>query len=184
FSNVVDFVPAGSRGFFETAFWIRDHQPTSLAWDTVAKIRQRWKRKFIIKGLLREDDVRRALDAGVDGIVLGTHGGRQLDWCVSALDVLPGVREIVPDRIALYVTGGVRRGTDLLKALSLGADAVLAGRAPLYGLCAGGEAGVKRALDLLAQEAVNALGLLGASGLGQLGPQFLRRLDARSRGEP
>ena len=176
FSNVVDFVPAGSRGFFETAFWIRDHQPKSLAWDTVAKIRQRWRRKFIIKGLLREDDVRRALDAGVDGIVLGTHGGRQLDWCVSALDVLPRIRELVPDRVALYVTGGLRRGTDLLKAVALGADAVLAGRLPLYGVCAAGEAGARKALQLLAKEADESIGLLGASSVAELGPQFLAQL--------
>lgn len=175
FSNVVDFVPANSRGFFETAFWIRDHQPQSLAWDTVGKIRQRWRGKFIVKGLLREDDVRRALDAGVDGIVLGTHGGRQLDWCVSALDVLPRIREIVPERIALYVTGGLRRGTDLLKAVALGADAVLAGRLPLYGVCAAGEAGARKALELLAREADESLGLLGASSMAELGPQFLAR---------
>lgn len=82
------------------------------------------------------DDVRRSIDAGVVGIVLGSHGGRQLDWTVSAPDLLPAAREIVGYRMALYLTGGVRRGTDLLKALALGADAAPAGRAPLYGVAA------------------------------------------------
>lgn len=176
FSNVVDFVPRGRRGFFETAFWIRDHQPQSMDWGAVARIRQRWRKPFLLKGLLHEDDVRRALDSGVDGIVLGTHGGRQLDACVAGLDVLPRARELVRDRMALYVTGGVRRGTDLLKALALGADAVLAGRAPLYGLCAAGKAGAAKALELLHDEAHDALGLLGAASPGDLGPHLLARL--------
>ena len=173
FSNVVDFVPRGRRGFFETAFWIRDHQPQSLDWSTVRRIRQRWRKPLVLKGLLHEDDVRRALDAGVDGIVLGTHGGRQLDWCVSGLDMLPRAREIVQGGMAVYVTGGVRRGTDLLKALALGADAVFAGRAPLYGLCAAGRGGAARALEMLGQEAHDALGLLGARSVRELGPHLL-----------
>jgi (S)-mandelate dehydrogenase len=117
--------------------------------------------------------VRRALDAGVDGIVLGSHGGRQLDWTVSALDLLPAARDIVGDRMAVYVTGGLRRGTDLLKAVALGADAVLAGRAPLYGVCAAGRAGAERALRIVQQEAFDALGLLGANSLAELGPDLL-----------
>lgn len=174
FGNVVDFVPREHRGFFQTAFWIRDHQPESLDWSTVARIRQRWRKPFLLKGLLHEADVRRAVDAGVDGIVLGTHGGRQLEGCVSALDVLPRLRAVVPAGTALYVSGGLRRGEDLLKALALGADAVLAGRAVLYGLCACGAEGAARALALLQREADQALGLLGAASVGELGPQWLQ----------
>ena len=185
FVNVIDFVPKGQRGFFESSAWIRDHQPTSLSWDTVARIRQRWRKPFIRKGRLCEDDVRRAVDAGVDGVVLGSHGGRQLDWTVAPLDLLPAVREIVGDRIALYVTGGLRRGTDLLKALALGADAVWAGRAPLYGVCAAGAKGVERALEILHEEALDAMGLLGASSVAELGPHFLSpaRPEAAAVGE-
>jgi (S)-mandelate dehydrogenase len=168
FRNVIDFVPASHRGFFDSAFWIRAHQPTSLAWDTVARIRAAWRKPFILKGLLHPDDVRRALDAGVDAITLSSHGGRQLDWTVAALDVLPAAREIVRDRAELYVSGGVRRGTDILKALALGADAVMAGRAPLYGLCADGRAGVERALEILRTEAFDAMGLLGASDVSEI----------------
>jgi (S)-mandelate dehydrogenase len=173
FKNVIEFVPRDKRGLFESAQWIRSQQPTSLSWDTVAKIRARWKKPFIIKGILNLEDVRRALDSGVDGIVLSSHGGRQLDWTVSPLDLLASAREAVAERIQLYVSGGVRRGTDMLKAMALGADAVMAGRAPLYGLCAYGERGAARALDILEREAEDALGLLGANSPRALGRGFL-----------
>ena len=177
FSNVIDFVPKDRRGLFASALWIRENQPKSLNWRTVEKIRARWTRPFFLKGILHLDDVRRSLDAGVDGIVLSSHGGRQLDWTVAPLELLPAAREIVGNRMQLFMAGGVRRGTDLLKALALGADAVLAGRAPLYGLCAGGAEGAKRALDILNKEALDAMGLLGANSVGELGPGFLMRSD-------
>lgn len=168
FRNVIDFVPKDHRSFFASAFWIRAHQPTSLSWKTVDRIRQRWKRPLVLKGILHLDDVRRAIDAGVDGVVLSSHGGRQLDWCVAGLDLLPAARSIVGDRIALYTSGGLRRGTDLLKACALGADAVWAGRAPLYGVCAAGSAGASRALEILEHEALDALGLAGATSITDL----------------
>ncbi|HWI77565.1 MAG TPA: alpha-hydroxy acid oxidase, partial [Ramlibacter sp.] len=127
--------------------------------------------------ILHADDVRRSLDAGVDGIVLGSHGGRQLDWTIAPLDLLPQARQIVGDRIALYLSGGVRRGTDLLKAIALGADAVLAGRAPVYGVAAAGLEGARRALEILGKEMSDAMGLLGARSVGEVGPDFLSRLD-------
>jgi (S)-mandelate dehydrogenase len=114
-------------------------------------------------------------------VVLGTHGGRQMDWAVSPLDLLPAAREIVGDRMALHVSGGVRRGTDLLKALALGADAVLAGRAVLYGLCAAGAEGAYRALQILQQEADEALGLLGARSVRELDASLLLRPACRCR---
>ena len=107
--------------------------------------------------------------------MLGSHGGRQMDWAVSALDILQDARRIVDDKIALYMSGGIRRGTDLLKALALGADAVLVGRATLYGLCAGGADGVARALAILKQEATNDLGQLGVSSLDKLDRDVLIR---------
>ena len=168
FRNVIDFVPPAQRGFFDSSAWIRSQMWGSLSWDTVSRIRQRWSRPFIVKGLLSIEDVRRARDSGIDGIVLSTHGGRQLDSSVAPLDVLQSARRIVGDSIALYLSGGVRRGTDLIKAIALGADAVLAGRAPLYGLCAGGADGVARALQILADEATDTLGLLGVGSLAEL----------------
>lgn len=173
FANIIDFVPKDQRSFFAASNWVRAHQPASLSWDTVAKIRERWKKPFILKGILCPDDVRRAVDSGVDGIVLSSHGGRQLDWTISPLDLLPFARKIVGEKTALYISGGVRRGTDLLKACALGADAVWVGRAPLYGLCAAGAAGAVRALEILQAEARNAMGLLGVSHVDDLGPHLL-----------
>jgi (S)-mandelate dehydrogenase len=168
FENVIDFVPKDQRGFFQSAFWIRDQMPRSLSWNSVAKIRERWKKPFFIKGILNLDDVRRAVDSGVDGIMLGSHGGRQMGWAASALDILADAREIVGDRIALYMSGGIRRGTDM-------PDVVLTGRATLYGLCAGGADGVARALAILKAEASNALGQLGVPTLDDLSPDVLIR---------
>lgn len=174
FHNIQDFLPRGRRGFFESAFWVRDHQPQSLSWQTVDRIRQRWRKPLLLKGILHPEDVRRCLDAGVDGVILGTHGGRQLDWTVSPLDVLARAREIADERLAVYLTGGLRRGTDLLKALALGADGVLAGRAVLYGLCADGAEGAHHALEILHKEADAALGLLGARSVRDLDAGLLQ----------
>lgn len=173
FVNVIDFVPADHRGFFRSATWIREQMPKSLSWDMVAKIRARWKGPFLLKGILNPEDVRLALGAGVDGVVISGHGGRQMDWAVAPLDVLARARDIVSDRMTLMLSGGVRRGTDLLKAIALGADAVMAGRAPLYGLCAGSAAGVERALAILHKETGDAMGLLGVSRMAELGPHLL-----------
>lgn len=170
-------MPKDRHGTFQSAFWIRDQMPKSLSWDTVARIRQRWNGAFFIKGLLHPDDIRRALDSGVDGIMLGAHGGRQADWSVSALDMLPKAREIVGDKVALYMSGGIRRGTDILKALALGADAVLAGRAILYGLGAAGGAGAARALEILKGEIDNELGQVGVPALDKLSRDVLIRAE-------
>jgi (S)-mandelate dehydrogenase len=177
FANIIDFLPKDQRSFFAASSWVRAHQPTSLSWDTVAKIRERWKKPFILKGILCPEDVRRALDSGVDGIVLSSHGGRQLDWTISPLDLLPVARGIVGHKVALYMSGGIRRGTDLLKACALGADAAWVGRAPLYGLCAAGAAGAVRALEILRDEAFDAMGLLGVSRVGELSPRLLAHPD-------
>lgn len=178
FANVIDFIPKDKRGFFESADWIREQMPRTLSWQDVAKIRERWRdRPFFLKGILNLEDVARARDSGVDGIILGSHGGRQTDWAVSALDILPQAREIVGDDFALYMSGGIRRGTDILKARALGADVVLTGRATLYGLCAYGAAGVAKAIDLLKSEMMNELGQLGVATLDKLTADILVRTD-------
>jgi len=173
FANVIDYVPKDKRDFFDSAHWIRAQMPKNLSWKDVAKIRDRWKGPMFIKGILNLDDLRRARDSGVEGVMLGSHGGRQADSAVSALDILAKAREIAGDGLELYMSGGIRHGTDILKALALGADAVLSGRAILYGLCAGGEAGVERALHILHDEALNELGQMGVPGLDQLSPDIL-----------
>jgi (S)-mandelate dehydrogenase len=180
FANVIDFVPKERRGFFDSAFWIREQMPRTLSWRDIAKIRARWSKPFFVKGVLNLDDVRQAVDSGVDGVMLGSHGGRQMDWAVSALDILPEARTIAGDRFLLYASGGIRHGTDMLKALALGADAVMTGRATLYGLCAGGAAGVHRALELLHDQAMNELGQLGVPSLQALDRSVMRKMHGMS----
>ena len=120
---------------------------------------------------------RLALDNGIDGVILGSHGGRQLDGSLCALDTVRQAKEIADGKMSVALSGGIRRGTDMLKALALGADFLLCGRAPLYGLCAGGDRGVTRALQILMDEAENAMGQIGASALADLHPDILRRAD-------
>lgn len=175
FRTIQDYTPKHSKGFFESAFWVRDQMRLTLSWDTVAAIRARWRGPFLLKGLLNLDDVRLAMESGVDGVVLGGHGGRQMDWAISPLDILCRARDVCADRLALFASGGVRRGTDMLKAMALGADAVFAGRAPLYGLCAAGEDGVLRAIRILEAEALNALGQAGAKRVSDLRQGILVR---------
>lgn len=184
FVNVIEFVPEDERNFFASATWIRQQMPKSLSWDTVRAIRALWRKPFLLKGMLHPEDVKLALDSGVDGVVLSSHGGRQMDWAVSPLDVLPRVRDIVGNRLQLLVAGGVRRGTDVLEALALGADAVMAGRAPLYGLAAGGSNGVARALAILEKETCDAMGLLGVSQLRELSPHLLASCRSMAIGLP
>jgi (S)-mandelate dehydrogenase len=177
FANVIDYVPKDKRGFFESAFWIREQMPKTLSWKDVAKVRTRWKGPLFVKGILNIADVDQALDSGIDGVMLGSHGGRQADSAISALDILPAVRERAGDRLALYISGGIRRGSDVIKAMGLGADAVLAGRAPLYGLCAHGVQGVERALTILHDETLNEMGQLGISALDQSVRALMVRKD-------
>jgi len=142
----------------------------SFCWDDVKRFRDRWPRKLLLKGVLHAGDAERALAAGFDGLVLSNHGGRQLDGAISALDALPEVARVVGGRVSILVDGGVRRGSDIAKAVALGAEGVLLGRAPVYGLAAGGEAGVAHALAILADELDRTLALTGCtsvSGLSQ-----------------
>lgn len=178
FPNVAQFAPKDRQGLFETARWIREQMPRDLSWTHVAKIRDRWKKPFFIKGILHPEDVRRAVDSGADGIILGTHGGRQADWSVTPLDVLPEARRIVGDGIALYLSGGIRSGSDIVKARALGADAVLTGRATLYGLCAHGAGGVTRVIEVLSEEMLDTLGQIGAPTVGAIRADMLLRRDA------
>jgi (S)-mandelate dehydrogenase len=127
FENVIEFVPKDRRGFFDSAHWIRSQMDRALSWETIAQIRELWPRKLIIKGLLHIEDIARAAEIGADAVAISNHGGRQLDWAVAPLDLLPAARQAVGGRIAILVDGGMRRGTDVIKALALGADAVLAG---------------------------------------------------------
>jgi (S)-mandelate dehydrogenase len=138
-------------------------------------MRQMWPGKLLVKGILSPEDAERAAALGCDGIVLSNHGGRQLDSCVAPLEVLPQVAAAAGGRLTLIIDSGFRRGTDVVKALALGAHAVMLGRATLYGLAAGGERGVERALAILVGETDRVLGQLGCTGVAQLGPGHLLR---------
>jgi (S)-mandelate dehydrogenase len=135
----------------------------SLGWDTIAWLRDHWRGRVLVKGILSVADASRALVHGVDGIVLSNHGGRQLESAPSALEVLPAVIEAVGGRIEVLVDGGVRRGSDVAKARAMGAKAVLLGRAPLYGLAASGDRGVADVLRILRDEYETTLRLLGCA---------------------
>jgi isopentenyl diphosphate isomerase/L-lactate dehydrogenase-like FMN-dependent dehydrogenase len=126
-----------------------------------------------LKGIVRGDDARRALDRGVDGIWLSNHGGRQLDGTVATLDALADVAGAVRGEAPVILDGGIRRGTDIIKALALGADAVAIGRPQLYGLAAGGADGVRRVVDLLRAELDLAMALVGAPALDALVPDLV-----------
>jgi (S)-mandelate dehydrogenase len=175
FENVVEFVPEDRRGFFDSAHWIRSQMDKALSWETIERIRERWPRKLIIKGLLSLSDIERAAQLGADAVAISNHGGRQLDWALAPLELLPAARAAVGNRIAIFVDGGIRRGTDIIKAISLGADAVFVGRATLYGVAAAGEPGAARALAILREELDRDLGLLGVPAIDQLHPGLLVR---------
>ena len=146
-----------------------------LAWKHVELIRKRWKGKLVVKGLIAPADARIARDSGVDGVIVSNHGGRQLDGTVSSLRTLP---EIAADAGAMTVMldGGIRRGTDVLKALALGAKFVFIGRPLLYAAVIGGEAGVQRALTLLRDEIDRDMALLGIRNIGEISSDLVRKL--------
>ena len=140
----------------------------SITWDNIAELRERFPGKLIIKGPLGAADARRAVEAGADGIQLSNHGGRQLDRAIAPIDLVAEVREALGDGPSVLVDSGIRHGADLVVALALGADAGLIGRAYLYGLMAGGEAGVDRALELLAGQFTRTMQLLGVTSVAEL----------------
>ncbi len=145
-----------------------DFFDAGIDWSDIADLRSRWAGKLIIKGPLGPTDARRAAELGVDGIQLSNHGGRQLDRTVAPADLIAPVREAVGPSVALLVDSGIRHGADVVVALALGADAGVLGRAYLYGLMAGGEAGVDRAVDLITRQFRTTMQLLGVTSVAEL----------------
>ncbi|MGH9032114.1 MAG: alpha-hydroxy acid oxidase [Acidimicrobiia bacterium] len=151
----------------------------TACWDDLEHLRHRWNGPLALKGILSPADARRAVDAGIDAVIVSNHGGRQLDHLPATIDVLPGIVDAVGDDAEVLLDSGIRRGTDIVAALALGARAVLVGRAYLYGLAAAGEAGVRHAIDVLADELRTTLALVGAASLDELGPDLVRLVDVR-----
>lgn len=139
-----------------------------LNWDDLAWLREQWQGPFYVKGILDPDDAARCVELGADGVVVSNHGGRQLDGCLASLDALPPVVERIGGRAQILLDSGVRRGGDVIKALCLGADAVLVGRPFVYGLAVGGQEGVAGVLDLLRAEIDRDLLLMGCSSVRDL----------------
>ncbi|MGR9092313.1 MAG: alpha-hydroxy acid oxidase [Gammaproteobacteria bacterium] len=147
----------------------------TVTWDDAEKMAAEWGGPFVVKGILTVDDAVRAAEIGAHAIMLSTHGGRQLDHTPAPIDVLPEIAAAVGDRLEIIVDGGIRRGTDVLKALALGANAVSIGRGYLFGLGAGGEAGVDRALTILKEEIVRDMALLGCRTIEEITGEYVRR---------
>jgi L-lactate dehydrogenase (cytochrome) len=139
-----------------------------LSWKDVTWLRSLWKGPIVLKGIQTVDDAMIAADEGIEAIALSNHGGRQLDSAPAPLDLLPGVADAVADRIEIICDGGVRRGSDIVKALALGARACMSGRAYLYGLGAAGEAGVDHVLDLLSSDMKRTMALIGCPAVADL----------------
>jgi isopentenyl diphosphate isomerase/L-lactate dehydrogenase-like FMN-dependent dehydrogenase len=168
FPNVV--LPDGPMPYVDVAAAL---EQSAVVWDDLRWLRDAWGGPIVIKGVHTADDARRAVDAGASAIVVSNHGGRQLDGVAPTLRVLPEVVAAVGGRVEVLLDGGIRRGGDIVKALCLGARAVLVGRAYAYGLGAGGEAGVAKAIEILRSDLVRTLKLLGCASVAELGASFV-----------
>lgn len=172
FGNLEEAVPGGSspEHFKE---WVDAQFDPSVTWDDIAWVREHWAGTLVVKGVLDPEDAKQAVDAGVDGIVVSNHGGRQLDAVSSSAAALPGIAAAVGDQVEVLADGGVRTGLDVVKLLALGAKAALIGRGWAWAVAGGGQAGVAHVLDGLRADIDVALGLTGTTSVRDLGPDAL-----------
>jgi len=155
--------------------WAYQFANPTVTWTDLAWLREQTELPIVLKGILHEDDARRAIDAGVDGLIVSNHGGRQVDGAIGALDALPAVRDVVGPDFTVLFDSGIRGGADVLKALALGADAVCIGRLFMWGLALGGQAGVEYVLRCLLADFDLTLALSGYTELAQVDAAALRR---------
>ena len=160
FGNIVGHV-SGVKDMASLSAWTSAQFDPSVTWSDVAWIRKLWKGKLIVKGVMESEDARKAIDVGADGLVISNHGGRQLDGAPSSISALPKIKKLVGAETELLFDGGVRSGQDVLRALALGADSVLLGRAYLYGLGAMGQEGVRLCLEIIERELSLTMGFCG-----------------------
>lgn len=154
--------------------WIATQFDPTLDWEDVAWLRRLWPGKLIVKGILDAEDARHAIDAGADAVVVSNHGGRQLDGAPSSIAVLPEIVAAVGGQVEVLFDSGIRSGQDVLKALALGAQGCLVGKATLYALAAMGGAGIERLLELISRELDVSMALTGVRSPGEVGPEILR----------
>jgi (S)-mandelate dehydrogenase len=149
-----NFAPYAKDARSAAAVWnfMIAHLPGNPVWEDLERYRRLWPGKLVIKGILHPDDAARAVELGADGIVVSNHGGRQLDRCPASIDMLPLVRAAVGNQTTVMLDSGIRRGSDIITALCLGADFTFVGRATLYGLVAGGIPGIRKAISILRHE--------------------------------
>jgi L-lactate dehydrogenase (cytochrome)/(S)-mandelate dehydrogenase len=145
----------------------------SMSWTDVADLRKLWTRPLILKGILHPDEARKAVEHGIDALIVSNHGGRQLDGAASSLDALPAILDAVGGRVPVLIDGGIRRGADVVKALALGAKACLIGRPQLWGTAIAGEAGVARVLEIYRQEIDRVMGLCGVTSIAGINRSLL-----------
>ena len=174
FGNLAAAVPH-TGGMATLSQWIASQFDASVTWKDLEQIRARWKGKLVVKGILDADDARQAVALGADAVVVSNHGGRQLDGAPSSIAALPRVVEAVAGRGEVMLDGGIRSGQDILKSVALGANAVMTGRAFLYGLGARGREGVKMALDIMSGELKVSLALTGCNDVRDASPDILYR---------
>ncbi|MDQ5894947.1 MAG: hypothetical protein QG596_1208 [Actinomycetota bacterium] len=167
FGNLAEVVP-GAKTPEDFKEWVDAQFDPSVTWDDIAWVRENWKGKLVVKGVLDPEDARKAVDAGVDGLVVSNHGGRQLDSVPSTAAALPAIAEAVGDSTEVLADGGVRTGLDMVKMLALGARAVIIGRAWAWAVAAEGEQGVGHMLDVLRADADVALALTGNNAVTDL----------------
>ncbi len=168
-----------SPGFFEAyGEWMMTPPPS---WEDVAWLRSQWDGPFLLKGICRVDDAKRAVDAGVSAISVSNHGGNNLDGTPAAIRALPAVADAVGAQIEVLLDGGIRRGSDVVKALALGARAVMIGRAYLWGLAANGQPGVENVLDLLRAGIDSTMLATGKSDVSEFGPSDVLIPDGFAR---
>ena len=172
FGNVVGHVD-GIEDMSSLAQWTAGQFDPTLSWDDVRELRRLWDGKVIIKGVMDAEDAAKAMDVGADAIIVSNHGGRQLDGAPSSIAALPQIVDMVGGRCEVWMDGGIRSGQDVLRALALGADGTMIGRAFLYGLAAGGKTGVQQVLQVIQKELDLTMAFCGRRALGEVDSDIL-----------
>lgn len=167
-------MPEGHRVFFGKGNTGLGRHAADFTWSDVKDLRRKWQDVLVIKGISTPEDARMAADCGVDGIIVSNHGGRSLDGCVPSMGALPAIVDAVAPKVTVMIDGGFKRGADILKAVAMGASAVMIGRATVFGLAAGGEAGASRALTILREEFSRALAMSGRRNVAELNRDILQ----------